>query len=66
MCFGINCEHPASTQAVILRSHPERLHLFGFSVELQPFTPEAAGPELQLPAGLWSEADLCSSGQSAL
>lgn len=52
---------PASLQAVVLRTHGERLLLFGLSAELQPLSPEAAGPQLQLPAGLWSEADLSLS-----
>lgn len=58
--------HPTSTQAVVLRTHREKLHLFGFSAELQPFSPAAAGPQLQLPARLWSEADLCSFERPAL
>lgn len=66
MCFWMKCEYSSSTQVVVLRSDRGRLHLFGFSVELQPFPPEGAGPQLQLPAGFWSEGDLCSSGQSTL
>lgn len=57
----MECEYPASMQAVVLWSHRERLLLFGFSTELQSLSPEAAGPQLQLLAGLWSEADLSSS-----
>lgn len=66
MSSWVKCDFDNMWQAVILRSHGEGLRSFGFSVELQPVPPEAAGPQLQPPAGLWCNDALCASGQPSL
>ena len=43
-----------------------RLCCSGFCCEVQPIPPERTGPELQRPAGLWTEAALWFPGESRL